>query len=72
MVVSAVLSTVVPWIMSVGIIVGPVAPYVPQFLETRRSGIAGGFSPMVAFLLMVSSIGRVFYWCVCVCVCVSV
>ena len=60
----AAVASVFPWLMSIGMIIGPVSPYVPQFLETRRTGIAGGFSPMVAFLLVVSSIGRVFYWCV--------
>lgn len=51
-----------PWVMSVGMAIGPVSPYIPQYLETRRSGVAGGFSPLVAFLLVISSIGRIFYW----------
>lgn len=56
------LMSIVPWVASVGMVIGPVSPYLPQYLETKRTGVAGGFSPMVAFLLMLSSVGRVFYW----------
>lgn len=56
-------------VADVGMAVGPVLPYAPQYLLLRRTRAdrpedesAMGFSPMVSFVLLMASLSRIFFW----------
>jgi len=50
------------WISSLAMIVGGVLPYVPQYMEIKRSGNADGFSLYVCLSLLVANILRILFW----------
>jgi hypothetical protein len=53
---------VVGWISSVAMVVGGVMPYVPQYLEIRKTKNADGFSLYVCLTLLVANILRILFW----------
>jgi hypothetical protein len=50
------------FIAQVLLIIAPVAPYVPQYMEIRRTRDASGFSLYVCLALMSSASIRIAYW----------
>ncbi len=46
----------------VGIVVGGVVPYVPQYLSLRRTGSTKGFSTYVCLALLVANTLRILFW----------
>ncbi len=46
----------------VGIVVGGVVPYVPQYFSLRRTGSTKGFSTYVCLALLVANTLRILFW----------
>ncbi len=46
----------------VGIVVGGVVPYVPQYFALRRTGSTKGFSTYVCLALLVANTLRILFW----------
>lgn len=59
---SAAFKTMLTRVLSVGMVVGPVLTFLPQYLDIRASENADGFSPYICLILLVSNIVRVFFW----------
>ena len=53
---------IVNWISSLAMIVGGVLPYVPQYLEIKKTGNADGFSLYVCLTLLIANILRILFW----------
>ncbi|KAF0698209.1 Aste57867_11194 [Aphanomyces stellatus] len=49
-------------VASVGIVVGGVLPYVPQYLYIHRTGDTSGFSPFVCLILLVANVLRLLFY----------
>lgn len=50
------------WISVGAMVFGGVVPYIPQYLQIRRSRDAEGFSTYVCLVLLVANILRVCFW----------
>lgn len=53
---------VLGWIASTAMIVGGVLPYIPQYLQIKRTRLAEGFSLYVCLTLLVANILRILFW----------
>jgi len=56
------LKSAVGHLCSLGIILGGAVPYVPQFLQIRRSHSQGGFSLYVCLVLLAANTLRIVFW----------
>jgi len=43
-------------------IFGGIVPYIPQYLEIRRTKNAEGFSTFVCLVLLIANTLRIFFW----------
>jgi len=50
------------WISSLAMVVGGVLPYVPQYIEIKKTGNADGFSLYVCLTLLIANILRILFW----------
>lgn len=49
-------------ILPVGMVIGPVSGYIPQYILLHQTGTIGTFSPLVCFILIISMTLRILYW----------
>lgn len=54
--------TVVGWMAASAMVVGGVVPYVPQYLQIKRTQNAEGFSLFVCLALLVANTLRILFW----------
>lgn len=54
--------TVVGWLAASAMVVGGVVPYVPQYLQIKRTQNADGFSLFVCLALLVANTLRILFW----------
>lgn len=59
--------TVVGWMASSAMILGGVLPYVPQYIQIKRTQNADGFSLLVCLALLVANTLRILFWWVVTC-----
>lgn len=52
----------VTWVAAGAMIFGGVVPYIPQYLEIKKSNSAEGFSTFVCLTLLIANILRIFFW----------
>jgi len=52
------------WLASGAIVFGGVVPYVPQYLEIKRTRNAEGFSTFVCLTLLIANTLRILFWLV--------
>ena len=52
----------VSWIASGAMIFGGIVPYIPQYLEIKRTDNADGFSTYVCLALLVANTLRILFW----------
>lgn len=53
---------VVGWISSAAMVGGSVLPYIPQYLQIKKTSNADGFSLYVCLTLLVANILRILFW----------
>eukprot|EP00051_Salpingoeca_urceolata_P028845 m.488201 g.488201 ORF g.488201 m.488201 type:complete len:264 (-) comp25629_c0_seq1:41-832(-) len=53
---------IVDFIATNAMIFGGIVPFVPQYLQIRRSGRVGGFSTFVCLALLIANILRIYFW----------
>jgi solute carrier family 66, member 2 len=53
---------VLEWVASGAIVFGGVVPYVPQYLDIRRTRNAEGFSTFVCLTLLIANTLRILFW----------
>ncbi|XP_073420914.1 solute carrier family 66 member 2-like [Dendrobates tinctorius] len=53
---------VLSWASSCLLVVGGPLPYIPQYMEIRRTCSTEGFSTWVCFVLLIANILRIFFW----------
>jgi len=53
---------VLSWISSSAMVIGGVLPYVPQYIEIKKTGNADGFSLYVCLSLLIANILRILFW----------
>lgn len=56
------ITTLIQNVAIVFMVFGGVVPYVPQYIEIRRSKNAEGFSTFVCLNLLIANILRIFFW----------
>ena len=56
------LARVVTCIAAGAMVFGGVVPFVPQYLEIKRTGSEEGFSTFVCLTLIIANILRIFFW----------
>lgn len=56
------LGTAVSTIASSAIIFGGIVPFIPQYLDIKKSGSAEGFSTFVCFILLIANTLRILFW----------
>lgn len=49
-------------LLCLALIFGPIAGYIPQYMQIKATDNPAGFSTLVCFILIVSNILRVFFW----------
>lgn len=49
-------------LLGLGMVVGPVLAFLPQYLQIQSSGSSEGFSPLICFILLTANILKVFFW----------
>ncbi|XP_077145008.1 solute carrier family 66 member 2-like isoform X1 [Ranitomeya variabilis] len=59
---SSVTWPVLSWASSCFLVIGGALPYVPQYMEIRRTSSTDGFSTWVCFVLLIANILRIFFW----------
>lgn len=52
----------VGWAAASAMVIGGVIPYVPQYLEIKRTQDAEGFSLHVCFALLIANSLRILFW----------
>ncbi|XP_073516004.1 solute carrier family 66 member 2-like isoform X2 [Phyllobates terribilis] len=60
--VSAASWPVLSWASCGFLVFGGMLPYIPQYVEIRRTSSTDGFSTWVCFLLLIANILRIFFW----------
>ncbi|XP_043937175.1 solute carrier family 66 member 2-like isoform X4 [Protopterus annectens] len=50
------------WLPSCVMVFGGVIPYIPQYLQIKRTANAEGFSTRVCLILLIANILRIFFW----------
>ena len=55
-------TSVTSFLASTGMIFGAVIPYIPQYLEIKRTQNSSGFSTYVCLTLLAANILRVIFW----------
>ncbi|KAM4028021.1 solute carrier family 66 member 2-like isoform 1-T7 [Anomaloglossus baeobatrachus] len=53
---------VLSWASSFFLVFGGMLPYIPQYMEIRRTCNTDGFSTWVCFVLLIANILRIFFW----------
>jgi len=48
--------------LPIGMVVGPVCGYVPQYFLLKKTMSVGSFSPLVCYILIASMYARILYW----------
>ncbi|XP_071959179.1 solute carrier family 66 member 2-like isoform X1 [Antedon mediterranea] len=56
------LSNLVSWIASGSIMFGGIVPYIPQYLQIKRTDNADGFSTYVCLALILANLLRILFW----------
>lgn len=50
------------FLLSLGMVVGPVLGFLPQYLQIQSNSSSEGFSPLICLILLSANILRVFFW----------
>ncbi|XP_033125239.1 solute carrier family 66 member 2-like isoform X2 [Anneissia japonica] len=56
------LANLVSWIASASMMFGGIVPYIPQYLEIRKTDNADGFSTYVCLALILANLLRILFW----------
>ena len=56
------LTAVVTYVSAFLMIFGGIVPYIPQYLDIRRTKNADGFSLFVCLVLLVANVMRILFW----------
>jgi len=56
------LLTMFEWIVSFGMVFGPVLGYIPQYQEIKQTGNTEAFSTLVCLILLTANILRLYFW----------
>lgn len=56
------ISTILSSIPALGIMLGGIFPYIPQYLDIRQSENAEGFSLYVCLVLLIANTLRILFW----------
>ena len=53
---------VITWISSIAMVFGSVIPYIPQYLQIKKTANPDGFSLYVCLTLLIANILRILFW----------
>lgn len=59
---SLTVGNVVGWISAGAMIVGGIVPYVPQYIQIKRTKDVEGFSMLVCLALLIANTLRILFW----------
>ena len=56
------LGNLLSWVASGAMVFGGIVPYIPQYLEIKRTDNADGFSTYVCLALLIANTLRILFW----------